>query len=61
MNELEKIKFALSEVIREENVENWINSKNKAFNDEKPIDLINQGRQDEIWQMIYFLKSGSPF
>lgn len=61
MNELEKIKFALSEVIREENVENWMNSKNKAFNDEKPIDLINQGRQDEIWQMIYFLKSGSPF
>lgn len=61
MNELEKIKLALSEVIREENVENWLNSENKAFNAEKPIDLVNQGRQDEIWQMIYFLKSGSPF
>ena len=61
MNDLEKIKLALSDLICEEQIEKWLNAENKAFNSEKPIDLINQGRQNEIWRMMSDLRSGAPF
>lgn len=56
--ERENLMRALSEVIREDALEEWLKTANPAFGGLKPLEVIDRGESDRLWEMIYFLRSG---
>jgi DNA-binding transcriptional regulator YiaG len=58
--ELRRLMNALSEVLKKEAVGNWLQTPNNAFDNLKPIEVIERGESDRIWSMLYFLRSGVP-
>lgn len=52
----QSLRQMLTEVINENEIDNWLNTPNKAFDNKKPCDATDE----EINQMIYMLKSGLP-
>jgi len=56
--ELSRLTEALSEVIRKESLDQWLQKPNPAFNELKPLEVIERGEIDRIWAMIFFLRSG---
>ena len=43
----------------EDALNRWLNRKNRAFDHEKPIDIIEAGGIERILEMIWRLESGS--
>lgn len=60
LTELRRVIDALAEVIQKDAIGPWLNQPNEAFDGLKPIEVIERGEVDRIWQMIFFLKSGVP-
>jgi DNA-binding transcriptional regulator YiaG len=58
--ELERLTDALTEVMREDFLGEWVQTPNEAFDRLKPLEVIDRGESDRIWSMIYFLRSGVP-
>jgi hypothetical protein len=58
LTELERLTKALGEVIRAESIGKWLVAPNPAFNGLKPLEVIDRGEGDRIWETIYFLRSG---
>lgn len=56
----EDFKKRLSQIIKEEFIELWLQKSNAAFNNRKPIDLINEDNYQPLYDMIYRLGSGEP-
>lgn len=61
LTELRRVVEALSEVIQKDAIGPWLNQPNDAFDGLKPVEVIERGEVDRIWQMIYYLRSGVPF
>jgi hypothetical protein len=60
LTELHRIVEALSEVVDKGIVGEWMQTPNPAFNGLKPLEVIERGEVDRIWQMVYLLRSGAP-
>lgn len=58
--EKRKIYEALSEVIKQESLDLWFETPNNSFDGFKPSDLIEQGKVDRLWDMIFELQNGHP-
>lgn len=58
--ELERLTDALSEVIKPDSLGTWLLTPAPAFDGLKPLEVIERGQGDRLWQMIYFLRSGVP-
>jgi antitoxin Xre/MbcA/ParS-like protein len=56
--ELERLTKARREVIRESAIGEWLKTPNPAFGGLKPLEVIDRGESDRLWEMIYFLRSG---
>lgn len=56
----EGFKKKLSQIVDEEFIESWLQKPNAAFNNRKPIDLINEDNYQPLYAMIYRLGSGEP-
>ena len=50
----------LSEVIRPKYLRNWLDEPNEEFAGLKPLEVIERGEVDRIWEMIYRVGSGEP-
>ncbi len=37
----------------------WLKSKNEAFHGRKPLEAIEHGEVDRVWQMMIELRDGS--
>ena len=61
LKELRRIVHALSEVMQKDAIGPWLNQPNDAFDGLKPMEVIERGEVDQIWQMIFFLRSGVPY
>ncbi len=61
LTELDRIVQALREVINDEALGPWMVRPNQAFDGLKPIEVIERGEVDRIWQMVFLLRSGAPF
>lgn len=61
LKELKRVLKALEEVIRPDAVASWMIQPNDAFNGLKPIEVIERGEIDKIWEMIFHLRSGEGF
>lgn len=60
LNKFEDFKKKLSQIVDEEFIESWLQKPNAAFNNRKPIDLINEDNYQPLYAMIYRLESGEP-
>jgi DNA-binding XRE family transcriptional regulator len=58
LTELERLTAALGEVMRADSIGAWLKVPNPAFGGLKPLEVIDRGEGDRLWEMIYFLRSG---
>lgn len=59
--EIGRLTDALSEVIESSAVGPWLARPNEAFGGLKPMELIERGESDRIWEMIFALRSGMVY
>lgn len=60
LTELERLTDGLAEVIQKESLGQWILTPNQAFDGLRPLEVIERGQIDRLWEMLYFLRSGTP-
>lgn len=60
LKEAQRLISALTETIQDKALGKWLVSPNKAFENLKPLEVIERGETDRIWAMVYFLRSGVP-
>ncbi len=58
--EVKRLCDSLSEVIASACLRDWLNTPNKAFGELKPLEVIERGEIDKLWDMFYRLRSGIP-
>jgi hypothetical protein len=51
---------ALGELIQPDVIPGWLRTPNPAFEGSTPLQVIERGETDRIWNMIYELRSGMP-
>ena len=60
LTELKRLIDALSEIVHEDSLGAWLQQPNDAFEGLKPIEVIDRGQSDRLWEMIFNLRSGNP-
>ncbi|TVS09269.1 MAG: DUF2384 domain-containing protein [Planctomycetaceae bacterium] len=50
----------LREVVDPDSLGGWFQTPNNAFDGLKPIEVIERGEIDRLWEMVYRLRSGMP-
>lgn len=58
ITELDRLTAALSEVIRKESLGKWLLTPNPAFGGLTPLEVVERGEGDRLWETVYFLRSG---
>ena len=58
MREVERFQERLAEVVEPESIQQWLESPNQAFEGLKPLEVIEGGKIDRLWTMIFYLGSG---
>jgi DNA-binding transcriptional regulator YiaG len=58
IRETERFQAKLAEVIQPEAIPRWLDTPNDAFGGLKPLEVIERGEIDRLWQMIFYLESG---
>jgi DNA-binding transcriptional regulator YiaG len=58
IRETERFQAKLAEVVRPDEIPHWLDTPNDAFDGLKPIEVIERGEIDRLWNMIFYLESG---
>lgn len=58
--EVKRLCDNLSEVVDPACLGDWLKDPNDAFDGFKPIEVIERGEIDRLWEMFYRLRSGMP-
>jgi hypothetical protein len=58
--EVERLCDSLSEVVDPSSLGEWFRTPSDAFGGSKPIEVIERGEIDRLWEMFYRLRSGVP-
>jgi len=59
--ELNRLFEALAELTQNrEEITNWLQEPNDAFDGSTPLQVIERGESDRIWRMIHLIESGEP-
>jgi transcriptional regulator with XRE-family HTH domain len=58
IKELDRFRDRLSEVIAADAIATWLDTPNEAFEGLKPLEVIERGEIDRLWNMIFYLESG---
>lgn len=58
--EVQRLCEALGEVVDSSEIATWLNTPNDAFDSLKPIEVIERGQIDRLWNMVFRLRSGMP-
>jgi len=56
--EIERFRSRLAEVVRPDSIPEWLDTPNDAFDGLKPVEVIERGEIDRLWNMIFYLESG---
>jgi DNA-binding XRE family transcriptional regulator len=59
-NEVYRLVEALSEVVDRESLGLWFRTPNESFDGLKPIEVIERGEIDRLWNMVFQLQTGMP-
>jgi DNA-binding transcriptional regulator YiaG len=58
IKELDRFRDRLSEVVEADAIPGWLDTPNEAFDGLKPLEVIERGEIDRLWNMIFYLESG---
>ncbi len=58
IKELDRFRSRLSEVVAADAIPCWLDTPNEAFDGLKPLEVIERGEIDRLWNMIFYLESG---
>ena len=58
IRETERFQERLTEVIDSAEIPRWLDTPNDAFDGLKPLEVIERGEIDRLWNMIFYLESG---
>ena len=58
LREVERLRDRLAEVVKPNVIPAWLDTPNPAFNGLKPLEVVERGEVDQLWQMIFYLESG---
>jgi transcriptional regulator with XRE-family HTH domain len=58
IKELDRFRDRLSEVVAADAIPGWLDAPNEAFDGLKPLEVIERGEIDRLWNMIFYLESG---
>ncbi len=58
IKELDRFRERLSEVVAADAIPTWLDTPNDAFGGLKPLEVIERGEIDRLWNMIFYLESG---
>lgn len=58
--EVERLQQALARIMKADFVGTWLQTPNPAFDNFKPIEVIERGETDRVWRMVFALESGEP-
>lgn len=58
--EIGRLCDALSEVVEPTALGEWFFTPNKRFGGSKPVEIIERGEIDKLWELVYRLRSGMP-
>lgn len=56
--EVKRLCDSLSEVVEPSALGDWFNAPNEAFQGLKPIEVVERGEIDRLWDMFFRLRSG---
>jgi hypothetical protein len=59
-NEVYRLYEALSEVVDPACLGNWFDTPHVAFDGLKPMEILERGEIDRLWDMVFRLRSGMP-
>jgi hypothetical protein len=59
-NEVYRLLEALDDVIEMNSLGKWFQEPNDAFDGLKPMEVIERGEIDRLWNMVYELRIGMP-
>jgi DNA-binding transcriptional regulator YiaG len=58
IREIARFQERLAEVVDPEAIPEWLDTPNEAFDGLKPLEVIERGEIDRLWNMIFYLESG---
>ena len=58
LTEIVRLHEALTQAVQGSSVRGWFVRPNPAFGGLKPLEVVERGQIDRLWQMIFFLESG---
>jgi DNA-binding transcriptional regulator YiaG len=58
IKEIDRLRARLSRVMKPEFIAEWLATPNDAFDGLKPLEVIERGETDRLWDMIFYLESG---
>ena len=58
--EVKRLCDALGEVMAPEALGGWLNQPNEAFGGLKPLEVVERGEIDRLWELVFRLRSGLP-
>jgi transcriptional regulator with XRE-family HTH domain len=58
ITEIERLQARLSQVIKPAFIAEWLSTPNEEFDGLKPLEVIERGEIDRLWDMIFYLESG---
>ncbi len=58
IKETERFQDRLATLVKPEEIPDWLDTPNDAFDGLKPIEVIERGEIDRLWNMIFYLESG---
>src|SRR5271170_8106330 len=58
IRETERFQGRLAEIVAAGAIPAWLDTPNDAFNGLKPLEVIERGEIDRLWNMIFYLESG---
>ncbi len=58
MRETDRFQARLAELVKADAIPAWLDTPNPAFDGLKPLEVIERGEIDRLWNMIFYLESG---
>jgi len=52
--------IALAEIMDADDIAGWMEEPTEAFRGSTPLQVVERGEIDRLWQMIYAVRSGQP-
>lgn len=60
LHEIRRLLDALAQIVKRESIPQWLHRPNEAFAPLTPLQVIELGEMDRLWEMVHDLSSGQP-